>query len=996
MKNKILPLLLTFVCAASVAFAQKITVLGKVTDGQTKEPIVGASVLERGTTNGVVADIDGKFELQMMKGATLVVSFVGMVAVEKVIDKSSTVEIVLESAASELNQVVVVGYGTQRKKDIAGAVSSVGVERLDKRNSFKTAEESLQGEIAGVQVTSPARPGDAAEIVIRGYNTTSGNNRPLILVDGIETGRLFTVDPNDIESITVLKDAASAAIYGYRAANGVILITSKKGKKGKQALSYSAYFGQQEVTHKIPMLNAEQYVTLLNEATKNANAAPFYDDADVAKYKGQQGTYWQDALLRKGFMQNHYLNSQGSSEKSVYAISLGFTGQEGIYLNTNFNRYNGKVSSEHTFGKLKIGQNLSFSYTHQNTGGDYYISRVFLMAPTVPVRFDDGSYGFDSKDAGNGDKKNPVAMSELIKWTNEQTEVFGNVYGELELMKGLTLRTTFAFDRRIEEKNYYEPSYRLGNVNQQSFADVADFKDWTYDFDTYLTYKKLFAKKHSLTATLGTWARKHRNNFILAKGFNFPSKYVNQLNYVSADNRVINGNFTEYKMNSYFGRFDYGYDEKYYVSATVRRDGSSRFAPAQRWGTFPSVGLAWRASNEKFFTPLSKIVSDLKFRASWGQLGNSVIGDYEWQSLVNLGLNYSFGGAVAQGGAPVNLANSDIHWETTEQVNVGADLGLFKDKVSFKVDYFDKKTSGILINIPVPLATGANNAPRQNIGVISNKGWEFEARVSQNIKDFNFSVGGNIAFVSNKIEDFNGISYTTGREGYSNIYQEGYGMRTLWGYKTDGIFQNKAQLDARPHWAGAAPGDLIFVDTNGDGKITAADRTTLGSGIPKATYGLNLNANYKGFDFSMLFQGVFGNKITLADANFGGGRGFFNFLENLIAVRADRWHGEGTSTTQPRLYYRGDPGHNNDNTDFFVEDGSYTRLKNLQIGYTLPAKLMKKLNIQRFRVYVGGTNLVTWTKYTGFDPEIALNGNDSYGWDYPMAKTVIVGVNLDF
>lgn len=697
--------------------------------------------------------------------------------------------------------------------------------------------------------------------MIRGYNTTSGNNRPLILVDGIETGRLFTVDPNDIESVTVLKDAASAAIYGYRAANGVILITSKKGKKGKQALSYSAYFGQQEVTHKIPMLNAEQYVTLLNEATKNANVAPFYDDADVAKYKGQQGTYWQDALLRKGFMQNHYLNSQGSSEKSVYAVSLGFT-----------------------------------------------------------------------------------------------------------------LRTTFAFDRRIEEKNYYEPSYRLGNVNQQSFADVADFKDWTYDFDTYLTYKKLIAKKHSLTATLGTWARKHRNNFILAKGFNFPSKYVNQLNYVSADNRVINGNFTEYKMNAYFGRFDYGYDEKYYVSATVRRDGSSRFAPEQRWGTFPSVGLAWRASNEKFFTPLSKIVSDLKFRASWGQLGNSAIGDYEWQSLVNLGLNYSFGGAVAQGGAPVNLANSDIHWETTVQTNVGADLGFFKDKLSFKVDYFDKRTSGILINIPVPLATGANNAPRQNIGVISNKGWEFEGRVSHNIKDFEFSVGGNIAFVTNKIEDFNGIFYTTGREGYSNIYQEGYGMRTLWGYKTDGIFQNKAQLDARPHWAGAAPGDLIFVDTNGDGKITADDRTTLGSGIPKATYGLNLNGSFKGFDFSVLFQGVFGNKITLADANFGGGRGFFNFLENLIATRADRWHGEGTSTTQPRLFYRGDPGHNNDNTDFFVEDGSYTRLKNLQIGYTLPSKLMKKLKIQRFRVYVGGTNLVTWTKYTGFDPEIALNG----------------------
>lgn len=309
------------------------------------------------------------------------------------------------------------------------------------------------------------------------------------------------------------------------------------------------------------------------------------------------------------------------------------------------------------------------------------------------------------------------------------------------------------------------------------------------------------------------------------------------------------------------------------------------------------------------------------------------------------GLELFFWWAVAQGGAPVNLANSDIQWETTTQTNVGADLGLFKDHLSFKVDYFEKKTSGILINVPVPLATGANNFPRQNIGVISNKGWEFEAKVSQNIKGFNFSIGGNIAFVTNKIEDFNGISYTTGRDGYSNIYKEGYSMRTLWGYKTAGIFQNQAEVNARPHWTAAAAGDLIFVDTNGDGKISADDRTTLGSGIPKATYGLNLNANFKGFDFSILFQGVYGNKITLADANFGGGRGFFNFLENLIAVRADRWHGEGTSTTQPRLFYRGDPRHNNDNTDFFVENGSYTRIKNLQIGYTLPSKLMKKREV---------------------------------------------------
>ncbi len=995
MKGKKIHLIIFCLSLSFGIFAQKIAVSGKVTDEQTKETVVGAAVLEKGTNNGIITDIDGKFKIQVATGSTLIVSFTGMKPVELLIEKSGNYDIFLENAASQLNQVVVIGYGTQRKKDITGAVSSVGVERLEKRNSFKSAEESLQGEIAGVQVTSPARPGDAADIVIRGYNSTN-NNRPLILVDGIETGRLFTVDPNDIESLTVLKDAASAAIYGYRAANGVILITTKKGKKGRQALSYNTYIGQQEATHKIPMLNADRYVALVNEAAANSGVAPLYSDAEVAKFKGQQGTNWQDALLRKGFLQNHYINSQGSSEKSVYSISLGFTGQEGIYLNTDFNRYTAKVSSEHSFGNLKIGENLSYSYTTQNTGGDYYISRVFMMAPTVPVRFDDGSYGFDSKDAGNGDKKNPVAMSELIKWTNNQTETYGNVYADLELIKGLNIRTTFTIDRRIEEKNYYEPSYKLGNVSQQAFADVADFKDFTWDYDTYLTYKKNIAQKHSITATLGTWARSHYNNYIGAKGFNFPSQYVTQLNYVGPDNRVISGSFTEYKMNSYFGRFDYGYDDRYYISGTIRRDGSSRFSPENRWGNFPSIGLAWRVSNESFFKPITNIISDFKFRASWGRLGNSAIGDYEWQSLVNLGLNYSFGGIVSQGGAPVNIANKDIKWETTDQLNIGADFGFFKDKLSFKIDYFDKKTSGILLNVPIPLATGATNAPRLNVGVISNKGWEFEARYSNNIGDFNYSVGGNVAFVKNNIDDFNGISYTTGREGYSNIYQAGNSLRTLYGYKTAGIFQNKAELDAKPHWAGASPGDLIFVDVNGDGKITPEDRTTLGSGIPKATYGLNLNFSIKGFDVSALFQGVYGNSITLADANFGGGRGFFNFLENLITDREQRWHGEGTSTTQPKLYFRGDPGHNNDNSDFFVQDGSYTRLKNLQIGYTLPSSLTKKIKIERFRVYVGGTNLVTWTKYTGFDPEIALAGNDSYSWDYPMAKTWIAGLNLDF
>jgi TonB-dependent starch-binding outer membrane protein SusC len=987
--------------------AQKVALSGIVIAQSTGETLIGVSIAEKGTQNGTVTDLDGKFSIKVMPNSTVIISYIGMATQEIAVGNDLNLKIEMKESSSTLDQVVVVGYGTAQKRDIAGAVSSVGVERLEKRNS-KSIEEAFQGEVAGVQVTTSGRPGDQATVRIRGYGTIN-NNSPLILVDNVEIGRFFTVDPNDIESVTVLKDAASAAIYGNRAANGVILITTKKGKGNRQTLSYSNWFGSQQSTSKISMLNASQYVNLINEAVENANVdrqkagqttlSPLYDAKETADWQGKEGTYWQDQLLRTGMMQNHYLNLSTSTETSKYGFSLGFTKQEGIYIGTDFKRFYGKFSAEHTFHKkLKLGHNINLSYTAQNTGGDYYVSRTFMMSPTVPVRFDDGTYGFDKKDAGNGDKKNPVAMVDYIDWTNINNQVYGNVYAEYEFFPGLTYTSRFNFDRRVEEKNYFEKEYRLGNVSQVGFTDIADFKDRTWNTDNFLTFKHLYNKRHSVNATLGTYAFQHYNNYLLAKGF-FPANvtgYVSILDAVGQNNRQVSGRPTEYKILSLFGRVEYNFDAKYYISATLRRDGTSRFSPEKRWGNFPSLGAAWRVSGEKFMERF-KHISDIKLRASWGQLGNSAIGDYDWQSRIAFNQNYVFGNTLSNGAAPTALANPAITWETTEQTNFGLDLGFFKDKLTFKADWYRKDTRDMLLFVPQPATIGAAGAQRQNIGKVRNTGWELEGKYNPNIGKLNLSIGGNIAFLKNTVLDMGGTSFTTGRDGYSHIYKEGYALRSLWGYKTAGIYQNQAQIDASPHWAGAGPGDLVFLDLNNDKIINDKDRTYLGKSIPDFTYGINLSAEWKGFDFSVLFQGIQGNSIMYANANFGGpGLGNFLYHENLQTSALDRWHGEGTSATQPRLYWRADPGNNNANSDFFVKDGSYLRLKNIQIGYSMPKSWLKKIGISDLRLYVGGTNLWTKTKYPGFDPEVAMETSDSYGWDYPMAKTLIGGLNLNF
>lgn len=975
------------------------TYQGTVTDAATSEPIVGATVTLARTARGQMTDIDGRFTIEATKGETLLISFIGMETIEVVLGDERTLNFAMKSAMTDIDQAVVVGYGTQRKRDVTGSISGVGPERLEKRN-LKTVGEGLQGEAAGIQITNGGRPGEQATIRIRGYGSIN-NNRPLILVDGQEVGTLTTVDPNDIAEINVLKDASAAAIYGNRAANGVILITTKKGKAGVQSIEYNTFFGWQGATNKVDVLNAEEYVTLLNEARDNAGLPRFFDEGETAFWQGQQGTNWVDSVLRTGFIQNHHLRYSGSDTHSTYSISGGVLQQEGIYIGTDFKRSNTRINSEHRYGKIKIGQSLAINYTEQNTGGDYYLNRAVIVAPTMPVQFADGSWAMGAAEEGQSVERNPVAMSNLIRWKNDQTHFFGNIFVDYEIIEGLNFRTRYAIDRRLTEKDYYEPLIPnpiTGSTLLDGFADMADFKDLTWDWDNFLTWKRDWGKSNS-TVTLGHWARHHYNSFFSAKGYGFPSNYISTIGAVSS-NRQITGAWTEYAMEAYFGRVNYSLQDRYVIDATLRRDGTSRFSPETRWGTFPSVGFAWLISDEPFF-PERLAVNSAKVRTSWGQLGNGSIGDYEWQTLVNFGLNYVMGEGqgLAQGAAPVVLQNENIRWETTEQLNFGADLSLLEDRLGITFDWYKKTTKDILLNVPVPATSGAVNSPRQNVGSVLNRGVELALNWSDETRNGQLSAGANIAFLHNEILDFDGVTWTTGRDGYSHIYEEGQSMRAVYGYNFIGVFQTAEEVANSAQSDIAAPGDLIFEDLSGpdgvpDGKIDQYDRTVLGSSIPKFTFGGNISWTRGSWDVNAMFQGVYGNKIMLANANFGGGRSFFDITENLVTDRLDRWTGEGSTNEMPRLYYGGSPNDNDRNSSFFMEDGSFIRLKNIQVGYSLNDETTDRWKLKDVRFYLAGTNLFTRTAFSGYDPEISAEASDSYGWEYPQAASVLIGLNV--
>ena len=1057
-------------------------ILGTVTD-ELGEPIIGASVVEKANPqNGAITDLDGKFTLNVTEGTPIIITYIGYSNQE--VNARNNMTVMMKEDSETLQDVVVIGYGVQKKSVVTASIAKVSSDDLDGKTRLR-AEDALKGMAAGVNVTSSSgQPGSKSMIRIRGVGTIN-NSEPLYIVDGMPTDQngMESVNPSDIESIEVLKDAASGAIYGARAANGVILVTTKKGKLGKVSVNYNFSYGWQSAWKKRDVTGATDYAILQNERRVQNGLSPLYNDpynlvdANDNKIIGF-GTNWQDLLFNDNApIVQHDVSISGASEKVNYYLSMGYFTQDGIvggnYGQSNYDRLTIRsnnqfnildASKERNFlNKLDVGANLSYMRVHNtsldanSTWGSPLGSALYL-APTLPVTLtqlgydrigeeDVPRYGqamidrykaYDLYYDANGypytipnyvgsynEQNNPIAMmhnNPNKNWSHKFMPKFS-----LDLQLYDALKYHFSYSAELSFWGYNGATlqkYYLSGNNNSDHTQAAAYKgnNTTWQIENTLTYDKTFGK-HTIGVVLGQSAMKFKGDELGGSHWNLVNPNKPSINYTTggnleltndADGKVTGakslvgvwgGPYTEHRLASLFARVSYNYDERYMFQGTIRRDGSSRFGSNNKYGTFPSFSVGWNVMNEAFMENTRDWLTNLKFRASWGKNGNDNIGDFAYTTLTALGAssNYYYGktAAMTYGSKANRLANEDLKWEESEQTNLGLDFGFWNNQLTFTVDYFMKKTNGMIIDMPIPSYVGEQR-PLANVGDMKNSGWEFELGYKWNISDARFAVKANAAYLKNKLTN---IGNETGFINYGiNQFSDG-GTRAengqpfpfFYGYKTDGIIQNKAEADAynSKYGTSSKPGDFRFVDTNGDNKINSDDRTNIGNGIPDWSFGFNFDAEWKGFDLSLFFQGVSG--VDIFDATYRQDIASGNYPTWVL----QRWTGEGTSNTVPSL---GD-SKNWVCSDMYIQDGSYLRLKNITLGYTLPRSLTNKIGINRFRAYVRAENLFTWTKYWGFDPEIGAgfdndtqkhrteNSGVDYGV-YPQARTFTIGFNI--
>ena len=1073
-KTRFLFMLLTIFMTSMTAFAQKQNFSGTVVDSEG-EPIIGASVVQKGTSQGSITDIDGNFTVNAEAGTTLVVSYIGYTSQE--IAAAPNMRVTLKQDAESLNEVVVIGYGVQKKSVVTASIAKVSADDLEGKSRLR-ADDALKGLAAGVNVTSSSgQPGSKSMIRIRGIGTIN-NSEPLYIIDGMPTNQdgLESVNPSDIESIEVLKDAASAAIYGTRGANGVILVTTKKGKQGRTQINYNFSYGWQSAWRKRDVTGATDYAVLQNEKYINGGQTPLYADpynlvdANGKAIKGF-GTDWQDLLFNDNApIVQHDLSVSGATEKVNYYLSMGYFTQDGIIggnfgksnydrltlrSNNNFNLID--ATKERIFlNKLDLGVNVSYMRVHStgietnSTWGSPLGSALYL-APTLPVTLNAGydaegnpligqqmidlysAYDLYTDKYGNPytipnyigsyqEQNNPIAMMQQKPTRNWAHKIMPSFSLDLQLIDNLKYRFTWSAEKSFwgYEGATTELYYFSGN-NNADHTSATSYKgdNSTWQVENVLSYDKTI-DKHTFGIVLGQSASKSTGSELGGSHWNLVNPEKPYISYTTGGDLVINkdadgkmtgatsyvgvwgGPYVEHRLTSLFGRASYNYDERYMAQFTLRRDGSSRFGSNNKYGTFPSVSLGWNVMNEAFMAKTRSWLSNMKVRFSWGKNGNDNISDFAYTTLSTLGgtSNYYFGNpAVMTYGSKANrLANEDLKWEESEQTDFGLDFGFFNNALTFTVDYYIKKTNGMIIDMPIPSYVGEAR-PLANVGDMENSGVEFELGYKWNIGDAHFAVKGNASYLHNKLKNLGndtgflnwGISQFS--DGGTRA-ENGQPFPFFYGYKTAGVFQNMDEVNAYTNAEGgliqpdAQPGDLRFVDVDHNGQITEDDRTNLGSGVPKWTYGFNFNAEWKGFDFSAFFQGVGGVKVF--DATYRQDIASGNYPTWVL----DRWTGEGTSNRVPILKM-GD-SKNWVVSDLYVRNGNYLRLKNIQLGYTLPRQLTQKICVNRFRVYVMAENLITWTKYWGFDPDIG-SGSTSLGVDYgvyPQARTWTIGFNI--
>ena len=1042
--------LLSFTLAA--VYAQNIQIKGTVVSGTDNEPLPGVNVVVKGNTStGTITDFNGTFTLSAPADAILSISYIGFKSQEIAVKGHKDIKIVLQEDSETLDEVVVVGYGVQKKSVVTASIAKVSADDLASTAPVRM-DNALKGLASGVTVTSSSgQPGAAAQIRVRGVGTIRTENGaadPLYIVDGMPLeGGLDYLNPNDIASIEVLKDAASGAVYGARAANGVILVTTKTGKIGKTKVTYDFSYGWQSAWKKRDVLNASEYALMINEGAINAGIAPKFSDP----YSYGQGTNWQDEVFNNNApMMNHQVSVSGASEKVNYLFSLGFYTQDGIvggnFDRSNYERLTLRSNTQYTLfdeskernwlNSLKVTSNLSYArikstnFDDNSTWGTPLGSALALSPilnvydeteEAIKAQFD--KYGTTAEytpvyDPRNGklfsipgefgEMSNPIAKLSLPGDKHWSHKFVANFSAELQLWDNLKFKTSYGADLSFWGYDGYRPLYylRSGESSTQSSAYSRKEDGTVWQLENVLMYDKSI-DKHSFSVLLGQSAKKSSGSYLYGSRnniTNYSRPYIDASTGLAAnaDRDAAGAPSVDATLASIFARASYNYDERYMLQVTVRRDGSSRFGPNNHYAVFPSFSLGWNLTNEKFMNKRPNWLTTTKIRLSWGKNGNENIGNFKYTVLTSPGNNAIFGSSenVINGVKASGLANPDLKWEESEQLDFGLDFGFFNNALTFTADYYKKKTNGMLMEMNIPFYVGEAK-PIGNVGKMENSGIELEAAYKFRVSDWNFRVSANASYLKNKLIEYgneSGWENLDSFQGTGDISraENGKPFPFFYGYKTAGIFQNTDEIKAYKNDKGellqptAVPGDVRFVDVDGNGIIDANDRTDIGKGMPDWTFGFNLGVSWKNFDLNMMWQGTAGNDIY--DAT----RRTDIATSNLPSWMLNRWTGEGTSNRIPR-FVQGD-NVNWQSSDLYVYDGSYLRLKNIQLGYTLPAALTQKVFISSLRFYVAAENLFTFTKYHGFDPEIS-SGGTSLGIDYgvyPRARVWTIGASLSF
>lgn len=989
---------------------QQQTVKG-IVKGPDGLPVIAANISQKGTNNATITDLYGNFTLNITgQHPVLVISYIGYVTTEVNVSGRAFIEVVLQEDVEALDEVVVVGYGTMRKKDVTGAVSSVRTEDITK-NATSNVMQAIAGKMSGVQVVqNSGTPGGDVSILIRGVGTINDAS-PLYVIDGVPvSGGMWYLNPNDVESIDVLKDASATAIYGSRGANGVVMVTTKQAQEGHTEINFDYSYGIQHTAKTYDMLNASQYAALHNEMRTNAGPEYSLNPAFSDPESLGTGTDWMDAIFRTAPMQKVNLSMLGGNQKISHATSLGYYTQDGIMKNSSYNRLSlqSNISSK-IVSNVTVRANVNLSAENRRTQPvSTVIQNAMRILPSIPIQDENGEYAGSTGNAEwNGNALNPVAIINEQNYRMKGFRMLSNISLEWEIVKGLKFKTTGGAELGYDYNNSYIPKYKWGmNESKNTMQTVSSAYEQLYLWDNTLNYDKSFGK-HRINAMVGTSYQEYKKESVSASGSGRASELTTELDNATKATDV-GGNSLRWALMSYMARLHYSYDDRYLVTATFRADGSSKFGKDNRFGYFPSFAAAWNIGNESFMQSV-KPISQLKLRVGYGQTGNQNIGAYAFADKLSVNGVYNFGSQRGFESNLVNLiypyllSNPSVKWEAVEQYNVGVDIGFLKNRIVANLDFYVKNTRDMLTKKPVPQTSGTSleqaDWPPVNIGKVLNRGFEFTINTKNFVGEFKWETNLNMSFNHNEVVSIGGPEILNG----VSLIREGQPINSFYGYKLGGVYQTLDEVftgpvmenraaDKASHnpYKNTSPGDMWFVDVDGNGEINDLDRTVIGNPSPDCIFGFNNTFSYKNFDLSIFFQGALGNQV------WNGVRAShesMNSTYNQLASTLERWTGEGTSSSMPRAIYA-DPNNNSRASTRWLENGSYAKLKNLTFGYTLPENWTDRAKVKALRLYVSFDNLCTITNYSGLDPEVGLSGLD-YGV-YPSARTYMFGVSVKF